>query len=132
MKTYSYVSHVKQDIKDLINQQDTGTYGLLLQDDDDTIQNLKDECFDDDSITGNQSGSYTMSRFKAELCLLGNWDLLEEAHDELCPDVDIVKEGPEYADSLIRCYLVDWCFNEALNEIVNNKNKGEINHVQQH
>lgn len=132
MKTYSYVRHVKEDIKTMLSTLDTGTYGLLLQGDEDTIQDLQDKAFDDDSITGNASGSYTMNRFEAELCLLGNWDLLKEAHDELCPNIDVVKEGPEYCDSLIRCYLVDWCFNEALKEIVNKKNKGEINHVQKH
>lgn len=122
MKIYSYPSHVKNDIKDYINDElDAGTFGLLIQGDEDTIQDVKESMFDQDDITGNGSGSYTFNTWKAEQNLMGNWDLLREAKEELQPNVDLIKKGPEYCDVMIRCYLLDWCFNKALSEIVNNK-----------
>ncbi|MFR0505448.1 MULTISPECIES: hypothetical protein [Limosilactobacillus] len=118
MKTYSYPAHEKEDIKQFIEARlDAGTFGLLIQGDEDTIEDVKDLMFDQDDITGNGSGSYTFCTRKAEENLVGNWDLLEEAKNELDPNVDIIDKGPEYADVLIRCYLLDWCFTEALKEI---------------
>ncbi|MDD1401005.1 hypothetical protein PSA87_05090 [Limosilactobacillus reuteri] len=119
MKTYSYPQHVKEDIKEFIEKRlDSGTFGLLVQGDEDTIEDVKDLMFDQDDVTGNGSGSYTFNTLKAEECLVGNWDLLREAKDELDPNTDLIEKGPEYCDVLIRCYLLDWCFNKALNDIV--------------
>lgn len=121
MKIYSYPSHVKQDIKEFIEKRlDSGTFGMLIQGDEDTIQDVEDLMFDQDEITGNASGSYTFNTFKAEQNLMGNWDLLKEAKEELQPNVDLIEKGPEFCDVMIRCYLLDWCFNKALGEIVNN------------
>ena len=120
MKTYSYPSHVKNDIKEFIEKRlDSGTFGLLIQGDEDTIQDVEDLMFDQDDVTGNASGSYTFNTFKAEQNLVGNWDLLREAKEELQPNVDLIEKGPEFCDVMIRCYLLDWCFNKALNDIVN-------------
>ena len=126
MKIYSYPSHVKQDIKKFIEARlDNGTFGLLIQDDQDTIEDVKDLLFNQDEITGNGSGSYTMNKMKAEQNLNGNWDLLKESRDELAHDVDLIERGPEFCDVLIRCYLLDWCFNKALSEIVKDKETTE-------
>ena len=120
MKTYSYPSHVKQDVKEFIEKRlDSGTFGLLIQGDEDTIQDVEDLMFDQDDVTGNGSGSYTFNTFKAEQNLMGNWDLLREAKEELQPNVDLIDKGPEFCDVMIRCYLLDWCFRKALNDIVN-------------
>lgn len=120
MKIYSYPSHEQQDIKEFIEKRlDSGTFGLLIQGDEDTIEDVKDLMFDQDDVTGNGSGSYTFNAFKAEQNLTGNWDLLREAKEELQPNVDLIEKGPEFCDVLIRCYLLDWCFTKALNEIVN-------------
>ncbi|PEG89574.1 hypothetical protein CP358_01120 [Lactobacillus sp. UMNPBX7] len=122
MKIYSYPSHVKNDIKEFIEKRlDSGTFGMLVQGDEDTIEDVKDLMFDQDDVTGNGSGSYTFNTLKAEECLMGNWDLLREAKDELDPNTDLIEKGPEYCDVLIRCYLLDWCFNKALNDIVKEK-----------
>lgn len=120
MKIYSYPSHVKQDVKEFIEKRlDSGTFGMLIQGNEDTIQDVEDLMFDQDDVTGNGSGSYTFNTFKAEQNLMGNWDLLREAKEELQPNVDLIDKGPEYCDVMIRCYLLDWCFNKALNDIVN-------------
>ena len=120
MKIYSYPSHVKNDIKEFIEKRlDSGTFGLLIQGDEDTIQDVKELMFDQDDVTENGSGSYTFNTWKAEQNLMGNWDLLREAKEELQPNVDLIEKGPEFCDVMIRCYLLDWCFNKALNDIVN-------------
>lgn len=122
MKIYSYPKAVKSDIREYLKDElDVGTFGLLIQGDDDTIEDVREVLFQDDSITGNASGSYTMNSLKAEQNLTGNWDLLQEAKEELNPTIDLIEKGPEFCDVLIRCYLVDWCFNETLNDIVNQK-----------
>lgn len=124
MKTYSYPENVKNDIKEYINDElDTGTFGLLVQGDEDTIEDIRDTLFNEDSVTGNMSGSYTMNTRKAEENLVGNWDLLEEAINEFDLHVNPIKKGGEWCDSLIRCYLVDWCFSEALKEITKQETK---------
>ena len=124
MKTYSYPENVKNDIKEYINDElDTGTFGLLLQGDEDTIEDIRDTLFNEDSVTGNASGSYTMNTLKAEENLVGNWDLLEEAMSEFDLHVNPIKKGAEWCDSLIRCYLVDWCFTEAIKEITKQETK---------
>ncbi|MCC4477876.1 hypothetical protein LMB76_06555 [Limosilactobacillus reuteri] len=124
MKTYSYPAHEKEDIKQFIEARlDAGTFGLLIQGDEDTIEDVKDLIFDQDDITGNMSGSYTMNTRKAEENLVGNWDLLEEAINEFDLHVNPIEKGAEWCDSLIRCYLVDWCFTEALKEITKQETK---------
>lgn len=124
LKTYSYPQHVKEDIEDYINDElDTGTFGLLVQGDEDTIEDIRDTLFNEDSVTGNMSGSYTMNTRKAEENLIGNWDLLEEAINEFDIHVNPIKKGGEWCDSLIRCYLVDWCFTEAIKEITKQETK---------
>ncbi|WP_191993424.1 hypothetical protein [Limosilactobacillus reuteri] len=124
LKTYSYPENVKNDIKEYINDElDTGTFGLLVQGDEDTIEDIRDTLFNEDSVTGNMSGSYTMNTRKAEENLIGNWDLLEEAINEFDLHVNPIKKGAEWCDSLIRCYLVDWCFTEAIKEITKQETK---------
>ena len=124
LKTYSYPENVKNDIKEYINDElDTGTFGLLVQGDEDTIEDIRDTLFNEDSVTGNMSGSYTMNTRKAEENLVGNWDLLEEAINEFDLHVNPIKKGAEWCDSLIRCYLVDWCFTEAIKEITKQETK---------
>lgn len=124
LKTYSYPQHVKEDIEDYINDElDTGAFGLLVQGDEDTIEDIRDTLFNEDSVTGNMSGSYTMNTRKAEENLIGNWDLLEEAINEFDLHVNPIKKGAEWCDSLIRCYLLDWCFSEALKEITKQETK---------
>ncbi|MCZ0891713.1 hypothetical protein O0Z71_04555 [Ligilactobacillus saerimneri] len=118
MKTYHYTHEVTKAVERVIDTLDTGTYGLLLQRDEDTIQDLKDDLFVTDDVTGNGSGSYTFNTRTAEENLIGNWDLLRDAHRDLCPDVDLIEKGPEWCDVLIRVYVLDWCIENALNKIV--------------
>lgn len=78
---------------------------------------LKDELWACDRVTGNGSGSYTFSPWKAEEYLAHNWDVLEEACAELGKDMgEEVKKGAENADVLIRCYYLDAAIEKVLSD----------------
>ena len=69
-----------------------------------------DQLIMSDFVTGAGSGSYTMDRITAERHLVGNFGLLKNAVDELEPNFDLLKSGPEAADVIIRQYLVPEVF----------------------
>lgn len=121
--TYDYRNAVKADVKDFINDLDVGTFALLVQGDEETIDEVRDSVFNDDSTTRNDSGSHTFNTLEAEQHQVGNWELLKEARDELSPDVDLLDKGAEWCDVLIRCYLVDEAFTECLEEITKEKQR---------
>ena len=69
-------------------------------------------------MTGNASGSYTFTTWRAEENLCHNMDLLDEACAEFGEDVgDAVKKGAEFCDVTIRCYLLNLCINEVVKDI---------------
>ena len=77
-----------------------------------------DELWVDDSVTGNGSGSYTFSTWKAEENLCHNMDELEDACNEFWQDIGkAVKQGAEYCDVTIRCYLLGQAISAALDEL---------------
>lgn len=63
-----------------------------------------------DFVTGAGSGSYTMDKLTAERNLVGNLGLLKDAIDALAPDFDLLTQGAEAADVLIRQHLVPMIF----------------------
>lgn len=72
----------------------------------------------DDSVTGNGSGSYTFSTWQSEGNLCHNMDELEEACNEFGQDIgEAVKQGAEYCDVTIRCYLLGQAISAALDEL---------------
>lgn len=97
-KIYNYHEAVTRDVKSYLKE-----YGL-----DPSIgylDDLMDEVASADEVTGLGSGSYTMNGLKAEQNLNGNWSLLKVAISRLNPDFDLIEQGPERADCLIRAYL---------------------------
>lgn len=70
---------------------------------------------DEDSITGNPTGSYFCNAFKAREALRGNEELYEDAVDAMGTDDDYKKyfSNPESADILIRMFVIS----ENMNEI---------------
>ena len=76
---------------------------------DDAWDEFYEDLFVDDSVTGNGSGSYWFNSKKAEESL-GEfiWDedivwLLDEIGDSIA---DVIKQGPEGADVIIRCEML--------------------------
>lgn len=114
MKKYNYLEAMKEDIISWIDDN------ILIYDFDsvsDLEQLLNDTLWAEDSVTGNASGSYTFSRYKAEECLCHNWDLLEEALSEFDCLPRAISEGPEYCDVTIRCYLLAQAVSAALESL---------------
>ena len=83
-------------------------------------QDLYDEMWCSDTITGNASGSFFCNAWLAEEAICHNWDILEEALEEFgCEDVNVIEKGPEWCDVTIRCYLLSQYLMEVLEEIQN-------------
>lgn len=79
---------------------------------------LNDALWISDRVTGNASGSYFFSRWKAEEAISHNLDLLADALAEFGQDgTDALSQGAEAADVTIRCYLLGHAISEALDEL---------------
>ena len=113
MEKYDYLKAVKEDVSNFISNEIEPTQ---FEDLDALREYLNDELFCNDSVTGNGSGSYTFSTWKAEEYLCHNLDLLSEALEEFGSDVSILKDGPEACDVTIRCYLLARAIDEVLPE----------------
>ena len=95
---YNYREHVTKDVITYLKEYHLAPSQGWLDD-------LMDKVSEADEITGMGLGSYTMNTVQAEENLVGNLGLLQVAVERLNPDFDLLKEGPEKADSLIRSYL---------------------------
>lgn len=81
-------------------------------------ERLNDELWTDDAVTGNGSGSFYCSAWRAETALRGNWDLLADALREFGRNgVDVLEEGAEAMDVTLRCYLLAECIAAALDRL---------------
>ena len=81
-------------------------------------ENANDWLWTADEVTGNASGSYTFSTWKAEENLCHNMYELEDACNEFGQDIgEAVKQGAEYCDVTIRCYLLGQAISAALDEL---------------
>lgn len=85
--------------------------------DSDSIEDLESDIYDalfvDDSVTGNGSGSYWFSSWKAEIALVGNSNLYMDALEEFGGKFE---ESPEIRDVTIRCYLLSKKLSEILED----------------
>ena len=112
---YNYLENVTADAKQAI-LENLNYWNFSDREDLEEIAN--DNLWVDDSVTGNASGSYTFSTWKAEENLYHNMDELEEACYEFGQDIgEAVKQGAEYCDVTIRCYLLGQAISAALDEL---------------
>lgn len=115
MERYDYRKAMMEDILDYINSEiDLDSFKGKR---DKLEELLNDDLWICDSVTGNASGSYFFSTWKAEEALAHNWDLLEEAMREFEDDCNPIEKGAEWCDVTIRCYLLDECIAAALNDL---------------
>ena len=117
MERYDYLQAVKDDVKQYIQDNDII---VTIDNRDEVEQQLYDDCFISDSVTGNASGSYNCNAWKAEEAICHNLDLLGEAADEFGDDsiTNVLKQGPEACDVTIRCYMLGQAIPAALDEIL--------------
>ena len=71
MERYNYIEHLKEDINNFIEENKNLSFDELY-----------DTMFTSDTITGNASGSYTFSTWKAEENICHNQELLIDALTE--------------------------------------------------
>lgn len=115
MEKYNYLKAVKEDVKNYIIVNNI----IINEDNRDEIEEeLYDNLFFDDSVTGNGLGSYTFSRWQAEENLCHNWDLLSEALSEFGCNVTYLEKGAEACDVTIRCYLLPQAITGAIDEMM--------------
>jgi len=117
MERYNYYEAMENDVMDAMENYKAGEY------DRDELESLmNDELWVDDSVTGNASGSYWFSTWKAEEAIAHNWDLLAEAYSEFgYQEIDLDNFSPETADVTIRCYLLPQIIAQVLDTVENTK-----------
>lgn len=117
MERYDYYENVKEDIKEYIKENYNKDDFKYLE-----FERLYDEMFIADSVTGNASGSYYCNTWKAEETICHNMDLLIDALEEfgyLTIDGlnEVIRNGAEWADVTIRCYVLGQVLNEVLDDL---------------
>lgn len=107
MEIYDYRAQLTKDILAYLCNRDVSKT---------SADNLYNELLLDDTVTGLRSNSYTLNALQAEQNLVGNYDLLRLAIHKYKPTFNFIKQGPEAADVLIRCYLLQ----DTLDKILDN------------
>lgn len=126
MEGYNYLENVTVDAKEAI-LENLERWNFSDRDELEEIAN--DELWTNDGVTGNGSGSYTFNAWNAEENLCHNMDELEEACNEFGQDIgEAVKQGAEYCDVTIRCYLLSQAISAAINEL---EEEGKIQYLEQ-
>lgn len=122
---YDYYDAMKRDIIDHIADRYTLEDIIdKLDDPDDWKETLNSDCWIDDSVTGNASGSYTFNSVRAKEYVIDNMELCTESLSEFCIESKTIsdhflREDWEYFDVAIRCYILYGVVNdlvEALTE----------------
>ena len=120
---YDYREAMTEDVKEWIKENIDLTE--WTEDREGLEQQLNDNLWTADSVTGNGSGSYTFNRVQASLYVLDNMDLLQEAIEEFATDPatvgdKFISEDWEWFDVTIRCYLLGSVISDVLDEMEEN------------
>lgn len=114
---YNYIEALKNDIRQYM--EDNESY-LNYTDREDLEEQLNDECWTADSVTGNASGSYTFNRAEAKEYVMDNMPLAVDAFrefDQIEKFADyIANEEYEAIDVTIRCFLLGQVIADVLEE----------------
>ena len=115
---YNYLEELKSDVKNYINE--VASDYMDCEDMDELRDELYDNLWDEDSVTGNGSGSYTFNREEAKKYVSDNLDLMVEAYKEFNSIERLVKDLEaldfETIDVTIRCYLLSQALDEVLED----------------
>lgn len=113
---YNYYDEVLQAVEEAVKDYYTPEV-LEPVDLDDYAEKLNDALLVDDGVTGNASGSFFCNAYKAEEALAGNWDLAAEALEGFGDsDVNPFKQGAEWVDCMVRCYLLNSCISDYIEQ----------------
>ena len=114
---YNYIEALKNDIRQYM--EDNESY-LNYTDREDLDEQLNEQLWTADSVTGNASGSYTFSRADAKAYVMDNMPLAVDAFrefDQIEKFADyIANEEYEAIDVTIRCFLLGQVIADVLEE----------------
>ena len=115
---YNYLEELKSDVRNYIKE--VASDYMDCEDMDELRDSLYDNLWDEDSVTGNGSGSYTFNREKAKEYVSDNMDLMVEAYKDLDSIESLVDDLEaldfETIDVTIRCYLLSPALDEVLED----------------
>ena len=117
MKTYNYKEVMENDITEAIKEY-MEWEKVNVEDLD--IDTLRDYLWSYDSVTGNGSGSYTMSTALARDYVLDNEELQADVIKGYGIDSKTIADKIhdwEYWDVSIRCYLLDEVLQDVIKEL---------------
>ena len=122
MASYDYRKAMYDDIKEYIDENINVDD---FEDGQELYEQLNDDLWIEDSVTGNGSGSYTFDRAKAKEYVQGDPEAQGYIKD-MCDEFGIdgatigekfLDEDWEYFDVSIRCYLLGQVLGEVLDEM---------------
>ena len=115
---YNYLEELKSDVRNYIKE--VASDYMDCEDMDELRDSVYDNLWDEDSVTGNGSGSYTFNREKAKEYVSDNMDLMVEAYKDLDSIESLVDDLEaldfETIDVTIRCYLLSQALDEVLED----------------
>ena len=116
---YDYFQAVENDVKDYIMEIYTiDDLRECYNDKSDLYDELCEDLFINDSVTGNASGSYTFNTYKAECYLAHNWDLaIQVLYDFGYDSINLDYFSPEWLDVTIRCGILSQCIYKVLDDL---------------
>lgn len=126
MKEYSYIEHVTADALEAIRDRYSDDEIRARIDDDraEFAEQLNDDLWTDDGVTGNASGSYTFCSARAREYVLGDPESVIEAAREFCAGMSaaelmskLLDEDWEYFDVTARCYYLGQAIDAALDQL---------------
>lgn len=114
---YDYYEAVKEDVLKYIKEE-VDTDGIDFEE---LETRLYDDLFNEDSVTGNASGSYTFSIAQAQEYVEDNKDLVREMCSEFRNAERVMNwwfsDGYESIDVSLRCYVLGSAISSALEEL---------------
>jgi hypothetical protein len=120
MTRYDYYSAIATDVQDFIKWE-----GIEVNHENrhEVAEELNEQLWCNDSVTGNGSGSYTFNAWQADENLCHNMELLAEACEEFGGNLgEWIEKGSEYCDVCIRCYLLRTCIEYAIEGLLQMQN----------
>ena len=112
MEKYNYLENVKEDVRKFIKENDIV---VTVDNREEIEEQLNDMLWNDDTITGNETGRYFRNDVMAAEAIALNWDLLAEALEDF--GYENIKNGANCCDVLIRCHLLPQAISEVIEEI---------------
>lgn len=114
---YDYYEAVKEDVLNYIKEE-VDMNGMDLNE---LKERLYEDLINEDSITGNASGSYTFCQSKAQKYVEENKDLVREACDDYGNHKWVANlwltDDYELIDSFLRCYVLGNAIEMAVEEL---------------